>query len=196
MNASTARQQFPDLFSLGIPRREIRLSSEDVRIKIYPEIDGLLATMGKPPVLFAGKVEGSVRLGERSGSHSIGKLEIEPAFLRVVTPEHSELEQESILSRVLGQILRIDRFPEIAFEISSVEAVSPHLDLRVDGIVRIHGISRAVSIRFRWRGSRTFSGELAIRQTDFGIEPLSGMMGALRAKDRVKIAITVALPEE
>ena len=64
----------------------------------------------------------------------------------------------------------------------------------VDADVTLHGVTKAVHLPVRVTAgpnSLDVSGEFVIRQTDFGIEPLSVLGGAVRVEDAVPIRFTL-----
>jgi polyisoprenoid-binding protein YceI len=61
------------------------------------------------------------------------------------------------------------------------------------GDLTIGGASRPVRIDLTQNGDRV-SGRTTIRQTDFGVKPYSGLLGALKVADPVDIEVDVRLP--
>jgi len=85
--------------------------------------------------------------------------------------------------------LDISRYPEIAFRSTRVEKVAEGL-LKVDGVLTLHGASKPVSL-FVKREGESYAGHAVIRQTDFGIKPISLGGGMVKIKDPVDIDFQV-----
>lgn len=102
-------------------------------------------------------------------------------------------EVDGIRERMLGaDQLDADSHPAIRFVSETVEMVDP-LHLRVSGTLTLHGISRPVETVMTVRPIEQFllfHGELAIRQTDFGITPVS-IGGVVKVGDEVRIRYAI-----
>ena len=101
-----------------------------------------------------------------------------------------------IQDTMLGpEVLDARNYPTIVFTSSSVAAGAS--ELRVTGRFQMHGQTREITVPVRYTrstdGSFDFSGEFQLRQTDFGIKPVSVGMGTVNVKDelRIRFAITV-----
>jgi YceI-like protein len=106
--------------------------------------------------------------------------------LRVQDPNASQKDREQVQARMLGpEVLDADRFPEIRFESRSGERTeSGAWTLR--GQLTLHGQSRTLTITITEdRGH--YRGSITLRQTDYGITPISVAGGAVRVKDELKI---------
>jgi hypothetical protein len=84
------------------------------------------------------------------------------------------------------------RHPEIRFVSSSVEEEQGGGDL-VRGRLTIRGRQRQIGVRFEGRGER-YVGDVWLHQPDFGIQPYSAMLGALRVHADVRVQISVPVP--
>ena len=93
------------------------------------------------------------------------------------------------------KVLDARNYPTIVFTSSSVAAGAS--ELRVTGRFQMHGQTREITVPVRYTqspdGSFDFSGEFQIRQTDFGIKPVSVGMGTVNVKNeaRIRFAVTV-----
>jgi polyisoprenoid-binding protein YceI len=66
--------------------------------------------------------------------------------------------------------------------------------LVVDGELVIRGRARPVTARLRGDDAGRLSGTIRIAQSEWGIKPYRGLMGALRVRDDVDVVIDVRLP--
>lgn len=86
--------------------------------------------------------------------------------------------------------LGVAKFPTIHF-VST--AVKPEAEkLRVEGTLTLHGVSRAVSLLVTpatSEGKVVGDGELALKTSDYGIEPYSAGFGAVKNKDQVELIL-------
>src|SRR5882762_8456889 len=76
-------------------------------------------------------------------------------------------------------------YPEIAFQSSHVEKLAEG-QWKVDGTLSLHGVTRPVSVIVR-RTGEAYAGHVLIKQTDFGIKPVSVAGGTIKVKNEVDI---------
>jgi polyisoprenoid-binding protein YceI len=103
----------------------------------------------------------------------------------VLPEEHQSEVQRSMQERVLES----SRFPEISFTSDSVKAVSKDSWL-VSGMLMLHGEAKPISVSVH-RADGTYIGAVTIKQTDFGIQPISAAGGTVKVKNELKINFTI-----
>jgi polyisoprenoid-binding protein YceI len=86
-------------------------------------------------------------------------------------------------------VLDVARFPEIRFESTDARRIDSDR-LSVNGALTLHGQTHAVVAtvardRDRYRGTAT------IKQTEFGIKPVTVAGGAVKVKDEVTIEFDI-----
>ena len=139
---------------------------------------------------------GSVRLDSDAPSKSDVKLQFNAAKFHVSEKGEPAGDAPKVQEAMLGeQVLDVKKFPTIAFESTSVTAkgAAPSLDLTVEGRLTIRGTTRAVTapVAVRIDGAMlTATGKFLIKQTDFGIKPIS-VGGVVKVKDELVITFTI-----
>jgi hypothetical protein len=129
------------------------------------------------------KLDGSLMMTAKAGS-----LEIKDE----VTP----FDRKAI-ERVLGEILRPNMFPEVAFRSSRVVCSEVGENLcraDISGIVSLHKMQKAQAIQAQLvlsEGSIRAYGEFRLRQTNFGLVLASVAGAMLRIKDELKVLFFV-----
>jgi polyisoprenoid-binding protein YceI len=81
------------------------------------------------------------------------------------------------------------KYPEIEFRSTHLEKAGES-DFRVDGVLTLHGASKPVRVNVK-RDGNSYTGHAAIRQTEFGIKPVSLGGGAIRVKDALEIEFRI-----
>jgi polyisoprenoid-binding protein YceI len=81
------------------------------------------------------------------------------------------------------------KYPEIEFHSTHVEKAGEG-ELRVDGVLTMHGNSKPLRVNIK-RDGDSYTGHAAIRQTEFGIKPISLGGGAIRVKDALEIEFRI-----
>jgi polyisoprenoid-binding protein YceI len=95
------------------------------------------------------------------------------------------------------RVLDAQRFPTITFasrRVSVLERSADRLVLRIEGDLTLRGTTRpvALSVEVRMSPDRlTATGKTTVRQTDFGIRPVTAGAGTVRVKDEVELAYSV-----
>jgi polyisoprenoid-binding protein YceI len=170
----------------------------DLRIYVYRA--GRLARLGHNHVISSEDVQGTVTLG-RGLKETTVRLEIPVATLVVDDPglreaagpdfrsEPSESDIAGTRRNMLSErVLDAGPYPSIRVQAEVAGGALP--DLQMDADITIRDVTRRVRVPVRLETSEnsvTASGELEIRQTDFGMTPFSELGGALRVRDEVRI---------
>jgi YceI-like protein len=111
---------------------------------------------------------------------------VESRNMKVLDPQISAERRRVIQGRMVGpEVLDVERFPKIAFESTKVER-SGEGQFVVEGRLSLHGVTRAITIKVRSESGR-YLGSCALKQRDFGIEPISIVGGTVKVKDELKI---------
>ena len=121
------------------------------------------------------------------------RLEFNAAAMRVTgkgeSPDDVPKVQQTMLSE---QVLDVKKFPSITFESTSLSARGD-----VAGKLTIHGTTKPVTAAVAWKitgDSLTATGKFTIKQTDFGIKPIS-VGGVVKVKDELNITFTIVARE-
>ncbi len=119
------------------------------------------------------------------------EVTVRAADLRVLDPGLAADRRAEVQARMLSaDVLDAMKFPDITFTSTAIERAG---DLRwnVTGRLTIHGQSRAIAFPVALVDGR-YRGEVAIKQRDFGIEPIRIAAGAVKVKDELKIQFEIA----
>lgn len=107
------------------------------------------------------------------------------------------------MNRDFVRALRADRQPQVVLVVERVDvgaAADGTFPVAATGTLRLAGVERAVTFRATARtlpdGRVRVEGQHVLRMTDFGVTPPSGLMGLVKAHDRVLARFdVVAAPE-
>ena len=102
----------------------------------------------------------------------------------------SEKDRATIRKNALGA-MRADKHPEITFSSTSIKPSDS--GFQVDGELSVGGQTRSVTVELVVAG-QALTAHASVIQTQFDVTPYSAMLGALRLRDRVDIALDVTLP--
>jgi polyisoprenoid-binding protein YceI len=159
------------------------------RVTIRAFASGILSAMGHNPVVSARDVSGEIRLAPQTLEVTELRLRISTASLSVQN-DMSDKDRRDIERTMREEVLEVDRYPEIAFDGSkvTVEKTAGPIRAMVDGDLTLHGMTRPHRVTaqvFVMGDTLRAQGDFEIRQTDFGITPVSVAGGTLKLKDEL-----------
>jgi polyisoprenoid-binding protein YceI len=155
-------------------------------VRVYKS--GFLSAFGHNHEIQAPIESGQVK---ESGNPSV-TLRVDARKLRVLDPEVSDNTRAQIQKTMLGtQVLDADHFPEIRFQSTEVESKGPDHWI-VHGNLALHGKDHPVAVEVTLKGEH-YRGSANLKQTDFGITPVTVGGGTVKVKDEVKIEFEIAL---
>lgn len=106
------------------------------------------------------------------------------------TEQLSPSDKRKIEKTLASEVLDLRRYPEIRYE---AEAAPSGADFELAGELTLQGRRRAVALAARLRDGRLHA-ETALHQPDFGIQPYSALLGALKLRPDVRVRISMAWP--
>ena len=159
------------------------------RVTIRAFASGILSAMGHNPVIAARDVSGEIRLAPQTLEVTELRLRIATASLSVQN-DMSDKDRREIERTMREEVLEVDRYPEIVFDGSkvTVEKTAGPIRAIVDGDLTLHGMTRPQRVPaqvFVMGDTLRAQGDFEIRQTDFGITPVSVAGGTLKLKNEL-----------
>jgi polyisoprenoid-binding protein YceI len=107
------------------------------------------------------------------------KMTVEP------DPKIDAKTQATIQKDMEETTLEAKKFPEIVFRSSRVEKLN-NGQWKVDGDLSLHGVTKTVTLTVKQTGD-TYTTRTVLKQTDFGIKPISIGGGTIKVKNEVEI---------
>ena len=121
-----------------------------------------------------------------------GEIAADAADLRVTGKDEPPEDQPKVQEAMLGpKVLDAGRYPDIAFrsqQVSGRETSPGVFELQVRGELTLHGVSRPLTlpVHVERAGTLVASGRTSIRQTDYGIKPVS-VAGVVNVRNEVEV---------
>jgi polyisoprenoid-binding protein YceI len=166
-------------------QRAIDTQKSTMTVRVYKA--GLLSALGHNHEIAAPIVRGSVDTSARQV-----QLYANAGALQVRDPDASGKDRAEIQSTMLGpEVLDAQRYPEIVFRSTAVEAAGPN-SWTVEGTLTLRGRARPVAVAVRYADGH-YIGSSRLKQTDFGITPVKVAGGAIRVKDEIRIDFDIQL---
>jgi polyisoprenoid-binding protein YceI len=110
--------------------------------------------------------------------------------MKVTDPDISEKDRAEIQSTMLGpKVLDQEKFPEIHFKSSRIEQTSAQ-HYRVVGLLELHGVKYEITLQVTGDPSH-YHGATKLKQSEFGIKPISLGGGSVKVKDELELEFDV-----
>jgi polyisoprenoid-binding protein YceI len=161
------------------------------RLTVQAFATGLLSSFGHNPKIGIRDYEGEIQLVRDTFEKALVRVTVRTNTMDVLDEMKSD-DRKKLEQVMYGEVLAVERFPTAVYESKEIKVQKLSEDLlvaRVAGELSFHGVTQSHS--FDARVSRMgamlrISGEFPLRQSDYGIKPVSFAGGALRLKDEVK----------
>jgi polyisoprenoid-binding protein YceI len=174
-----------------------QLGPDRGRIILRTFRDGLAATAGHDLTIEATRWSGVLAVNEDLTPADLN-VHIEMGALVVregtggVKPLSDRDRRE--IAVTARKTLAADRYPEAVFAASTF-APAAGADGEISGTLTLHGETRPLQLHVSQTGPDRYHAETTVVQTDYGINPYRGFLGALRVRDAVQVAVDVDLSE-
>jgi len=100
-------------------------------------------------------------------------------------PKVDAATQAQIQKDMQEMTLESRKYPEITFRSSRVEPKGQGL-WKVEGLLTLHGVTKPVAVTVQQAGE-PYTGHTSIKQTDFGIKPITVGGGLVKVKNEVEL---------
>jgi polyisoprenoid-binding protein YceI len=162
--------------------QDLAIDVQRSTITIHAAKTGLLSAAGHDHSIDAPISSGTIRESPTPRVEFIietAKISVKP------DPKVDAKTQAQIQKDMEEMTLEPKRFPEIAFRSSHVEKLADG-QWKVDGDLSLHGVTKPVSLTVK-RAGDSYTAHTILKQTDFGIKPISVAGGMIKVKNEVEI---------
>jgi polyisoprenoid-binding protein YceI len=180
--------------------RTFMVEPEQSRALIDVGKSGAFSFAGHTHEVEAPLTSGVIHLDTDDPPRNDVRLEFNAAAMHVTGKGDPASDVPKVTATMLSDmVLDVSRYPAIVFESTGVTAKgsAAALDLSVTGRLTIHGKTQMVTapVSVKIAGDRlTATGKFVIKQTDYGITPIS-VGGVVKVKNELNITFTVAARE-
>jgi polyisoprenoid-binding protein YceI len=135
-------------------------------------------------------------------AHLMAEITVVTKEMKVTDPDVSEKDRAEIQSTMLGpKVLDQEKYPEIHFKSSSIKQTSPQ-HYSVAGTLELHGAKQEITFEVvgeardgaaeHYHGTAEhYHGATKLKQSDFGIKPISLGGGSIKVKDELELEFDV-----
>lgn len=168
----------------GAVTRPIDATRSQLTVLAYKS--GLFSALAHDHVIRAPIAGGSLSADEALSV----ELTVRVADLEVLDPTLAAGKRPEVRARMLSaDVLDAARFPEISFRSTSIAPQGTDR-WKVAGDLSLHGVTKPTSFSVEGKGGR-YLGATTLRQSDFGIAPISIAGGTVKVKDEVRIEFEI-----
>jgi polyisoprenoid-binding protein YceI len=189
LNCCGSRKLVLETAIAGLSLVSIVFAAADTREPIDTEQSTITLHVGKSGVFRAfgdtHEIRGPVTQGFVDENASTVDIVIDARHLRVLDPNSAPEDREAVQTRMLGtDVLDVSRYPEIHFTSTSVDRTGQ--EWTVHGQLTLHGQTRPAIATVTRQGDH-YKGSARLKQTEFGITPVTVAGGAVKVKDEVTL---------
>ena len=105
-----------------------------------------------------------------------------------------EKDQAEVQATMQQKVLESERFPEIRLESTAIQKLAAD-HWKVEGNLTLHGQTHPVVADVH-RAGASYEGKSTIKQTDFGIQPVSVAGGAVKVKNELAVEFSIQLRQQ
>jgi polyisoprenoid-binding protein YceI len=151
-------------------------------ITIHAGKAGILSAAGHDHWIQAPISSGTI--GESPAPHVA--FTVETAKMTVKPDPKVDAKTQAEIQKDMEELtLETKKFPEIRFRSSRIEKLADG-QWRVAGELSLHGVTKPVSLTVKRTGD-SYTARTVLKQTDFGIKPVSVGGGVIKVKNEVEI---------
>ena len=163
---------------------------------------GLFKFAGHEHEVLAGSLTGRILADPEALERSSVRLSFEAGALRVSGQGEPAEDVPKVQEAMLGpRVLDVARFPTVVFESRGVAGKAlggAAYELQLQGELSLHGQTRTVALPLRVEltaGRLVATGRTKLRQSDYGIRPIS-VAGVVKVKDELTIDFAIVARQE
>jgi polyisoprenoid-binding protein YceI len=164
------------------PASPIDTQRSTMTIKVFKS--GVFSFAGDDHEIRAPITSGSVNEQERIVAFTVDARKME-----VLDPKLSPEKRAEVQKKMLsGDVLDPEHFPQIEFRSTTVEKKGD--ELVVNGELSLHGTTRPMIVKVTGKAPN-YKGTSTVKQTEFGIKPVSVGGGTVKVKDEVTVEFEI-----
>ena len=168
--------------ALALLAQEKAIDGQRSTITVHVGKSGLFSAAAHDHTVNAPISSGTVR--ESTAPHI--EFTIETAKMTVKPdPKIDAKDQATIQTHMEEMTLETKKYPEISYRSTRIQRIADG-EWKVDGDLSLHGVTKPVSLTVKQIGD-SWTTRTVLKQTDFGIKPISIGGGMIKVKNEVEI---------
>src|SRR5262245_13373459 len=178
--------------------REYRVDRAASQVTVHVGRAGAFGFAGHDHEVAVLNIDGTIVLDSADVTQSTMTLKFDVTAMKVTGRGEPAADVPEVQRVMLSdRVLDAQRYPTIAFTSRRIVIVTQAVDrlmLRVEGDLTLHGVTRPITVPVEVRltaDQLTATANATVRQTDFGIRPVTAGAGTVKVKDELAIAFRI-----
>jgi len=173
------------------------VATNESTFTIFVGKSGALSGLGHEHIVAVKSFSGEAHIPSNALNRALFSLEIEAGSLFVTDEGITDKERMEIERTMKSKVLEVSHFPKISFQSVSITDIKPTTNgetALLNGHLTLHGVTNQVRVPAAITVTPEqlhVSGDVTIKQTDFGIKPYSTAGGAVKVRNELKISFSV-----
>ena len=169
-----------------------KLTPATSTFSVHTDTEGLLSALAHKRLIQATKFDGKIIYVEDTVENSTVEILIETDGLLTTEKDISESDRTEIIAN-MREALATKSYPTMHFSSHNVTPIKE--GIKVQGTLRMKGTAKKIVVDVkleRIENVLVSSGEFTVKQTAFGIEPYSALMGTIKVADEIRFEFKAA----
>jgi polyisoprenoid-binding protein YceI len=151
----------------------------------------LLSAFGHNPTIAIRGYDEEIQFNPDTIDNASVRVTVRTSAMEVVDEMKND-DRKKLEQAMYDQVLEPNRFPTAVYESNQITVQkdsADHWRVHVTGELSFHGVTQSLSLdaRVAYMGTMMrIAGQFPLRQSDYGIKPVSFAGGALKLKDELK----------
>ena len=178
--------------------REFHVDRAASQVTVHVGRAGAFGFAGHDHEVAVPNVEGTIALDSADVTQSTITLKFDVTTMKVTGRGEPAADVPEVQRVMLSdRVLDAQRYPTIAFTSRRIVIVRQAVDqlaLRVEGDLTLHGVTRPITVPVEVRlaaDQLTATANATVRQTEFGIRPVTAGAGTVKVKDELEVAFRI-----
>ena len=175
----------------GLAPVKFKIDATASRFSVQAFATGLLSAFGHNPTIAIRDYDGEIQFNPDTIDNASVRVTVRTSAMEVVDEMKND-DRKKLEQAMYDQVLEPNRFPTAVYESKQITVQKDSAEqwrVHVAGELSFHGATQSHSFDARVNHMGTtmrIVGEFPLRQSDYGIKPVSFAGGALKSKDEVK----------
>ncbi len=184
-----------DITTLGDAAR-YRLDASRSQFIVRAFAGGFLSALAHDHTISVREFDGEADFTYGTVAPASLQMTIKAGSLAVID-KISEKDRQKIENTMRDEVLEVSKYPEITFRSSSVNATKAgegQYQAHIPGEISLHGVARPLTITAQLDfGDKVLraKGAFTLKQSSFGIKPVSVAGGTIKVKDELKFTFDI-----
>jgi len=185
----------------GLAPVKLSIDATASRLLVQAFATGMLSAFGHNPTIAIRDYDGQIQFTPDTVADASVRVAVRTSTMEVVDEMKND-DRKKLEQTMYEQVLEVSRFPTAMFESKQVRVEKQSNELwqaHVAGELTFRGVTQNLSFDARVTNLGTMlriAGSFPLRQSDYGIKPVSFAGGALRLKDELKFSFELVAREQ